>query len=115
MYGRHYYNKVDYKAIGMRVALILAIIGFIWLFIYYIFFHWNTMPDGRKYRTHYICTMGHNETTIVPVTSIGPNNQVTVTTEVRTNYVCDAGYTDTTWKDTWKQETKTEKDGKKND
>jgi hypothetical protein len=91
-------TKVDYKAIALRFSLILAIIGVISVMIYYIFFHWDTMPDGRKYRTHFVCTWSHTETSIIPVTSIGPNNQVTVTTQVQTTSVCDAGYTDTTWK-----------------
>ena len=95
MYGRS--DKVDYKEIAkILVFPVIVILGLIC--IYYMFFHWDTMPDGRKYRTHYVCTMGHNETNIVPVTSIGPNNQVTVRPEVRTTYVCDEGYTDTTWK-----------------
>lgn len=91
---------MNYKGIFLRFVIILVTLSFLIWLIWYCFFRWETLPDGRKFRTHFVCTMSHTETNIVPVTSIGPNNQVTITTQVQTNTICDAGYTDTTWQET---------------
>lgn len=91
---------MNYKGIFLRFTTIILIIGLSIYIFWYAFFRWETLPDGRKFRTHYVCIMSHTETTMVPVTSVGTNGQVTVTTKVQTNSVCDAGYTDTTWQKT---------------
>lgn len=56
---------------------------------------WQKAPDGRLFKTDYICEYGHNYTHTEVEYDIVTKMTLPVT---HTDWICDIGYYDTTWK-----------------
>ena len=58
---------------------------------------WDGEINGIKYRVEQRCISGHDETVVLPVTTIGANNQLTTTLMPQGVWHCDLYVIDTVW------------------